>query len=280
MVEVGTRAGCVVMRYVRALPRRLCLELGRRVPQSQLSLSLDDCCLASEHGCGYRMARGSMGTFYGSHYYEVHFDSSTPEGAARLGVCSLKADLDAPCGYDSYSFALATRTGHVLTRSRARPYTLRALRPGDTLGVMLHLPPRDQPPLKVLQSEVVSKGVILEEEDEEERPHPGASLEYYLNGEPLGVAFQGLWHVTYYPAISVYSGGRATVNFGPTFKYAPQTLVPYQPWCEVVDDYPQPQTPSTAPSASTTVVPMVNQNVGSVSSSDAQVDPEAMSLAS
>ena len=59
----------------------------------------------------------------------------------------------------------------------------------------------------------------------------GSEIRYYKNGKPLGLAFKDLYEGKYHPAISLYNGATATVNFGPNFEFQPPKDV--RPFSEV-----------------------------------------------
>ncbi|CAN0332039.1 unnamed protein product [Discosporangium mesarthrocarpum] len=46
-------------------------------------------------------------------------------------------------------------------------------------------------------------------------------MKFFKNGVDQGVAFTAFESTTYFPAISLYMGGRVRVNFGPTFVFPP-----------------------------------------------------------
>src|SRR5690606_18027144 len=44
---------------------------------------------------------------------------------------------------------------------------------------------------------------------------------FFKNGICQGIAFENILRGKYYPAVSLYMGGCAICNFGPTFKFQP-----------------------------------------------------------
>ena len=57
----------------------------------------------------------------------------------------------------------------------------------------------------------------------------GSYIEYYLNGLPLGKAFQNIYFAKYHPAISLYNSAQVTCNFGPDLKFLPEG---FQAYCD------------------------------------------------
>jgi hypothetical protein len=62
----------------------------------------------------------------------------------RLGWSLEKGTLDAPVGFDAFSFSYRDFTGEAFHKSRGhkygQPYTI-----GDIIGVYIHIPPRTGP---------------------------------------------------------------------------------------------------------------------------------------
>jgi hypothetical protein len=52
---------------------------------------------------GYRMAKASHGVWEGHWYYEATINNNC--GGARIGWSQISGDLQAPCGYDIFSYS-------------------------------------------------------------------------------------------------------------------------------------------------------------------------------
>lgn len=233
--EMPSQGDVAVYRYFRALPRSLCLsrlDKGRTI-----QLSNDD--LTASNPSGYRMVRATMGSPCGFGYFEVRFDSDS--GALRVGISTGKGDLEAPCGYDSHSVAYGSKHGNKYLQSLGSTYGPSWGCRGAVVGVLVRLPPWTDVPQRELRDDgtrvIRGRKTIVMEEDEVYGPtRPSSSVEFFLNGMALGVAFSNLRHVTWYPAVSLYNGAVATVNFGPDFAYS--MPAPVLPWRALVHQNP------------------------------------------
>ncbi|SHO77831.1 Similar to S.cerevisiae protein BRE2 (Subunit of COMPASS (Set1C) complex) [Malassezia sympodialis ATCC 42132] len=101
---------------------------------------------------GYRSARTNVGVRQGAWYVELEVlppdASSEPpvpmrDGPhVRVGWGRREASLNAPVGWDAYSYGLRDQTGACVTQSRLAPLG-RAFGPGDVVGLYIRLPPHD-----------------------------------------------------------------------------------------------------------------------------------------
>lgn len=97
---------------------------------------------------GYCSARGRFGVRSGSWYYEVLVDKAagaTNEGGphVRLGWSRREACLEAPVGYDSYSYAYRDSGGEKVHESFREAYG-DTFSSGDVIGVYISLPISDE----------------------------------------------------------------------------------------------------------------------------------------
>jgi Set1/Ash2 histone methyltransferase complex subunit ASH2 len=130
--------------YRLFLEPRVVLSLHDRAPQ----LRVNDERLAVTGEKGYAMVRGTHGVSHGSWYYEVSVrGGEMPSGGAvRLGWAQKLANLQAPCGYDKFSYAWRSRKGTVFHDSKGRSYSrLRDSKSGgwghdDVIGCLITLP--------------------------------------------------------------------------------------------------------------------------------------------
>ena len=196
---------------------------------------------------GYRMARASHGVTEGNYYYEVLVmpppsikeimaslppnvrlgrklqkqlqeqllkeeskESNQPAvgGNLRIGWSMRTGDLQAPVGYDKWSYGLRDIAGSRIHASRREDnWGGEPFGPGDVVGFAISL----------------------------KSQHPN-HIRFFKNGEAMGhfvvtrgkreggAAFENIEDGTYYPAISSYLGGSARVNFGPHFVFSPRSL--------------------------------------------------------
>jgi len=174
---------------------------------------------------GYRLCKSTHGVVTGNWYYEVTLPNPSQKSNARIGWSQISGDLQAPCGYDIFSYAWRQRPGTLFHASDAievaddfnHGYGLH-----DVIGVCIELPP--------LTSEM-KEDLESREWDMDENPSyipykrepipsvPDSRIVYYKNGIRVGEAFEGLGLGKYHAAVSVYGeGGAAVVNFGPEFR--------------------------------------------------------------
>ncbi len=103
---------------------------------------------------GFRSARCNAPVREGRWYMEVKVElgaGDKPQGLkraegshVRLGWARREAALNAPAGYDGYSYAVRDKTGEKVHLSRPRPYG-RPFKTGDVVGMYICLPPRRKP---------------------------------------------------------------------------------------------------------------------------------------
>jgi Set1/Ash2 histone methyltransferase complex subunit ASH2 len=202
---------------------------------------------------GYRTSRASHGVNSGDYYFEVwiprrastvdevqmilppnvrlapklkkllqNSPGDTIVGHTRIGWSMRLGDLQAPVGYDKWSYGFRDIQGSRVHNSRrdddwgSIPYG-----PGDVVGCAISM-------------------------DEKQ-------IFFFRNGEAMGnfvvtrgkreggAAFENIAEGTYYPAISVYMGASARANFGPHFVYNPRKLphgVKVKPLCDLCEKPP------------------------------------------
>ncbi|KAJ2543706.1 transcription factor, contains a PHD finger motif, partial [Coemansia sp. RSA 1933] len=185
----------------------------------------------------YRMAKASHGVESGAWYFEADIlEPVRPEFNVRIGWSQISGELQAPCGYDVFSYSMRAKPSTRFHAARGSFYG-EDYGPGDTLGVLLYLPQLDddekqdlairrlQPGDRYFQA-TYSRPAIQRPPyaNSELPPMPvlaGSELVFFKNGKCLGPAFQKLYLGKYYPAISAYMGGKVNVNLGPTFKFPP-----------------------------------------------------------
>ena len=155
------------------------------------------------------------------------------KGHLRIGWSMRTAELQAPVGYDRWSYGLRDIMGSRVHNSRREDHWSgggEGFGPGDVVGFAICLT-GDSSNMAAADSQNHSSG--------------GASgstktnhIRFFKNGESLGhfivtrgirtggAAFDPIQPGTYYPAISSYMGGAARVNFGPHFIYPPRKNLP------------------------------------------------------
>lgn len=226
------------------------------------------------------MSRANVGAREGRWYFEckilsgVGKDGSTKHGNIRVGWARREAPLDAPVGFDAYSYAIRDIEGQKVHMSRPKPFMNTSITKGDVLGLEICLPSleaqsgekeykpnviRDRIPIRYknqLYFEMVELAPTKEMEDlanpttvtanaPQPKTIPGSYIKVYKNGEEMGTPFTDLFaflpphskpaqvstarevddgQAGYYPAVSGFGGGAATLNFGPDFEFPPPGL--------------------------------------------------------
>jgi COMPASS component BRE2 len=267
---------------------------------------------------GFRMAKANVGVREGRWYWEcritsgiprdgMHGTDQSPRGHVRVGWARREATLDAPVGFDAYSYGIRDVAGQKVHMSRPKDFFPigEDVREGDVIGLEINLPsqslhrkiaeghynpavdleddgnaPTDAPDIirdrvpirfkahlyfeqieyhasKELEelmnpSPVISSNGGLAGGGQKPSPThtcpalrtlPHSSIKVYKNGREIGTAFKDLLAflppaskplaqvgareglddgmLGYYPAVSVFRGGAAEVNFGPSWWYAP-----------------------------------------------------------
>ncbi|KAK2818610.1 hypothetical protein Q5P01_024171 [Channa striata] len=225
--------------YRACLYERVLLALHDRAPQ--LKISDDRLTVTGEKG--YSMVRASHGVRKGSWYFEVTVDEMPAETAARLGWSQPLGNLQAPLGYDKFSYSWRSKKGTRFHQSIGKHYSS-GYGQGDTLGFFIELPD-DTETAKALPDTYKDKALIkfksylyFEEKDYVDKAEKGlksmspSRMIFYKNGVSQGVAFENLFEGLYFPAISLYKSCTVSVNFGPNFKHPPKD-VKYQPMSDM-----------------------------------------------
>ena len=201
---------------------------------------------------GYRMSRASHGVSSGLSYYECTIldpiscpapstenytlgsalqqaiQNQEPDnggknvrmiGHTRIGWSMRTAELQAPVGYDQWSYGLRDISGSKIHNSkRDDRWGGFSFGPGDIVGFAIFLLPS--------------------KDNNYQNTQLTNHIRFFKNGEPMGqfiiskgirtggAAFDNIQPGTYYPAVSIYMGASVKVNFGPHFVYPPRKLLP------------------------------------------------------
>jgi hypothetical protein len=141
---------------------------------------------------------------FSKRYYEViqhNVKDYSPN--MRIGINHEKAELEIPLGAERYSYGLRIRDATLIHNGNYVESTY-IYNKGDTIGVLIHLkPPRPD---------------FLKTNDEDE-VNKECHLKFYANGQEIDRRFIGLLEGSYKPAVTLYNFSKASINFGPTFKF-------------------------------------------------------------
>ncbi|XP_030835126.1 set1/Ash2 histone methyltransferase complex subunit ASH2 isoform X1 [Strongylocentrotus purpuratus] len=222
--------------YRMALSKDVLLALHDRAPQ--LKISEDRLLVTGDRG--YCMTRATHGISRGSWYFEVMIDQMPEGSATRLGWSQPLGNLQAPLGYDKFSYSWRSRKGTKFHESRGKRYS-EGYGEGDTLGFFIQLPEKTEkdpiiPPTYKDRALIKFKShLYFEEKDQTSEaekalvPTTGTKIIFFKNGQSQGVAYEDVYEGAYHPAVSLYKQSIVTVNFGPDFKYPPISLQDYRP---------------------------------------------------
>ncbi|CAH8654642.1 unnamed protein product [Heterobilharzia americana] len=102
-----------------------------KVHESQLSVTGEK---------GYCMVRATHSVHSGTWYFEATI-TEQPEGSAtRIGWSQMYGNLQAPCGYDKFSYSWRSRLGTSFHESRGKHYADEGYKKDDVIGCLIHLP--------------------------------------------------------------------------------------------------------------------------------------------
>ncbi|KAI9103307.1 hypothetical protein DFS34DRAFT_362912 [Phlyctochytrium arcticum] len=146
---------------------------------------------------GYRMGKATHGVWEGNWYFEAVVNEH--QGHLRIGYSQISGDLQAPCGYDMFSYGYRDSPGTLF--HRAKPiYTgvpegySAGYSPGDVLGVAIHLPPVETRHMDELLRRLWDRDTpYLPFRSRPLTVAKGSRIVYYRNGQCLGDAFQDLY---------------------------------------------------------------------------------------
>lgn len=146
----------------------------------------------------------------------------------RLGWSMRTGDLQAPVGYDKYSYAVRSIGGSRIHCSRREDnWGGEKFGPGDVIGCLISLEGTD--------SDVHSLGGGTGKKNQQHSRERVNGIRFFKNGSPMGqfvitkgkklggVAFE-IESGMYYPAISLFMGATVKVNFGPNFICKPKKI--------------------------------------------------------
>uniref|UniRef100_A0AAR2JCQ7 Set1/Ash2 histone methyltransferase complex subunit ASH2 n=1 Tax=Pygocentrus nattereri TaxID=42514 RepID=A0AAR2JCQ7_PYGNA len=206
--------------YRACLYERVLLALHDRAPQ--LKISDDRLTVTGEKG--YSMVRASHGVRKGAWYFEVSIDDMPPDTAARLGWSQPLGNLQAPLGYDKFSYSWRSKKGTRFHQSIGKHYS-DGYGQGDILGFFIELPD-DTEIAKALPDTYKDKALIkfksylyFEEKDYVDKAEKSlkavssSRMIFYKNGVSQGMAFDNLFEGMYFPAISLYKSCTVRIFF-------------------------------------------------------------------
>ncbi|KAK2568275.1 Set1/Ash2 histone methyltransferase complex subunit ASH2 [Acropora cervicornis] len=170
--------------YRIKLHKEVLLSMNDRAPQ--LKLSDDRLSVTGEKG--YCMATVDL----------------PQDSATRIGWSQLYGNLQAPLGYDKFSYSWRSKKG-----------TSDGFTNGDVVGFFISLPENDRKPATFLPPTYKDKALI------KFKNHLYFEEKDLVDKAEKGVAWQDIYEGTYYPAVSLYKNATITLNFGPDFQFPP-----------------------------------------------------------
>lgn len=239
MFSIGKAIPAFLCRVLT--PQTVLLAMHDRAPQIQVSedrlkmLGYKFYCTARANHC---VNRGSW--YFESKVYDM------PEGAAtRIGWAGKFANLQAPLGFDKFGYSVRSRKGTRFHEAIGKHYS-DGYKEGDVIGCLIslpELPDKDYLPMHFKDKPLVKfkSHFYFEEKDRTTeaakalQPLPGSKVEFFKNGQSLGVAFTDIYQGDYYPAVSAFKSAKVKVNFGPKFSFPPKS-VNYRPMSDRAEE--------------------------------------------
>nr|CAD2162342.1 unnamed protein product [Meloidogyne enterolobii] len=212
---------------------------------NQLILDADNLTLT---GCdGYSSVRATHSVGHGKWYFEMEFLSQPGDSHVRVGWAQAFSPLQACIGYSKFSYSWRSKRGTVFNDGYGRRYYQRGFKQGDIIGCLIDLPSLDVekannvattikisdilPPswkdcdlIKFKQNYFFEEKEEIQQEIQKLQPLPNSKIEFFLNGQSCGVAFQNIFTGHYFPAVSLFHSARVRLNFGPIFRRIPECV--------------------------------------------------------
>lgn len=178
-------------------------------------------------------------------------------GHLRIGWSMRTGELQAPVGYDRWSYGIRDIQGSRIHNSRREDkWGGVGFRPGDVVGFAIYLLDHKEDNGHNMNPNAMAAGGGTATKKNPNIVAQTNHVRFFKNGTPMGhfvvsrgiksggEAFDNIEAGTYYPAISSYMGGTARVNFGPYFIYPPKGLPTGMKLQPMSDIYPKPKSPS------------------------------------
>ncbi|KAF0697267.1 Aste57867_12039 [Aphanomyces stellatus] len=178
---------------------------------------------------GYCMARTNASVKLGTYYYEIKLQESTEPYHVRFGWGTKKGDINAPVGFDEFSYAYRDIGGVTVHKSRRSESYGESFGVGDVVGALIcvNWEEEEKKPASdttTLQGRFVPPSLVKSVSDSAPMSpcvDKASYIRFFVNGRDQGVAFEALTFDHYYPCVSVYGNGGVRANFGPTFVFPP-----------------------------------------------------------
>jgi SPRY domain len=153
-----------------------------------------------------------------------------PGGHVRLGWSMRTADLQAPVGYDKWSYAIRSVNGALIHNSQRRDHWGgEPFSDYDVIGCCIQFAPATTTTITTAAAPTTNTAAAVTGGADNNNNNTSSSnmIRFFKNGNCLGkfvivkgkldggVAFTDLSPGTYYPSVSCYLGGAVRANFGP-----------------------------------------------------------------
>ncbi|KAI8335429.1 hypothetical protein BC941DRAFT_461973 [Chlamydoabsidia padenii] len=180
---------------------------------SYVSVANDGLTITTDRG--FRMCRANLGVKEGNWFWEATILKGNDDtgGHVRIGWARREACLNAPVGYDAYSYGFRDKTGEKVFCSRPQPYG-EPFETGDVIGLAISLPPkphiksatRKRIPIafkdtlwfeekdyrQCKEMEALADRYRKEDDVYQPRTIPDSTITMYKNGVCLGVMYKDL----------------------------------------------------------------------------------------
>ncbi|EGW31118.1 uncharacterized protein SPAPADRAFT_52290 [Spathaspora passalidarum NRRL Y-27907] len=119
-------------------PYHVCVDLFDRSP----GIIFDNDLTTVSTLQGWRSARANVGIREGSYYFEFEIVNSCEDNShVRIGLARREASLEAPVGFDAYSYGIRDISGEYITTSRRKTVCIdQGFKSGDVIGFLVELP--------------------------------------------------------------------------------------------------------------------------------------------